>query len=67
MCLQAQVHRCKVELSGKEQMLSATREKERMLTSECDKLRHDLRNAQDKVSLSPFLSNASGVQRTGIN
>ena len=38
-----------------------------MLTSDCDKLRHDLRNAQDKVSLSLFLSNASGVRRTGIN
>ena len=38
-----------------------------MLTSECNKLRHDLRNAQDKVSLSLFLSNASGVLRNGIN
>jgi hypothetical protein len=66
MCPQGQVHRCKEELSSKEQMLSAAREKERRLTSECNKLQHDLRNVQDKVSLSLLLSSASGAHRTGI-
>jgi hypothetical protein len=47
--LQAQVDRLKTELSNKEQLLSATSEKERRLTTECDKLRRDVKTGKDEV------------------
>ncbi|KDR20171.1 Afadin- and alpha-actinin-binding protein [Zootermopsis nevadensis] len=47
--LQSQVDRLKTELSNKERLLSAASEKERRLTTECDKLRCDLRTGKDEV------------------
>ncbi|XP_033607348.1 afadin- and alpha-actinin-binding protein-like isoform X2 [Cryptotermes secundus] len=47
--LQAQVNHLKAELLSKEQLLSSAREKERKLTSECDKLQSDLRNEKKEV------------------
>jgi uncharacterized protein YlxW (UPF0749 family) len=48
--LQAQVNDFKAELLRKEQLLSSASEKERRLTSECDKLQCDLRNEKKEVS-----------------
>ncbi|KAJ4450274.1 hypothetical protein ANN_01694 [Periplaneta americana] len=47
--LRAQVDRLKTELVGKEKVLSVANEKERRLTSECDKLQTDLRKEKDEV------------------